>query len=601
MPRTRAQRSQASPDHTAIAATVPLPATPPVTRRKPLGEISGNQEELPATLDNPEEILKAKKRHGKGKKGKSGKKARDEIQAAETLSGGEILCDENESEISSAVEDACHELMKVNPQGIGQIVMHDERSRSPPSPAVAAVTQQLSPTSTPETPDPVAGDNKVKLDRVPAESRAETGMSNPGSEKIDISRIAEDSMQFHVKNVDPQTNASPPQKSEMSPQRLSPRTEDSIEAIDKFEEELEQVGELIPSVRGPAKVSPQPRGRENGANTVKPNASRKTTGSLRSTQRSTSHRENLDLKPTAASTLKKGASVPAPAPANQDLRKGRSAESQTSCSSSASDTKGPAAAQKCVSSVHKAPFVPVKSNKPPTRPNFELPGEAVARKLKEVREERMKREEEEKEKPRKTTFKARPVHVSQPPVIKPTATSKARISIAKGENPVTAVSAASVGKRRSTLSVQKRPTAAAATVNTSARVDRGALSSNRASTSVKQPRPSMQPSIRQSVTPADTAQLKAKGKEVFNRGRIGQDERNQMKKDKEEAAKKARVEAAERGRQASREWAERQKAKKMVATKGKEPKKDVGMPDTKEITEVITGREAAGGEVSVSS
>lgn len=54
-----------------------------------------------------------------------------------------------------------------------------------------------------------------------------------------------------------------------------------------------------------------------------------------------------------------------------------------------------------------------------------------------------------------------------------------------------------------------------------------------------------------------------RGKEVFNRVRVEQDERDRIKRDKEEAAKKARAEAAERGRLASREWAERQKLKKM--------------------------------------
>ena len=42
-----------------------------------------------------------------------------------------------------------------------------------------------------------------------------------------------------------------------------------------------------------------------------------------------------------------------------------------------------------------------------------------------------------------------------------------------------------------------------------------------------------------------------------------QDERDRVKREKEEAAKKARAEAADRGRLASREWAERQRLKKM--------------------------------------
>lgn len=113
MPLTRAQRIQASPDIAATAAGVPLPLTPPVTRRKPLGEISGNQEELLAALDDSELTLKSKKgpENGKGKKGKNGKK-HNENHGRE-----EVIPDENKSESSSAVEDACYELLNTEPQG----------------------------------------------------------------------------------------------------------------------------------------------------------------------------------------------------------------------------------------------------------------------------------------------------------------------------------------------------------------------------------------------------------------------------------------------------------------------------------------------------
>lgn len=54
----------------------------------------------------------------------------------------------------------------------------------------------------------------------------------------------------------------------------------------------------------------------------------------------------------------------------------------------------------------------------------------------------------------------------------------------------------------------------------------------------------------------------SKGKEVFNRGKIAEEELLRQKREKEEAAKKARAAAAERGRLASREWAEKQRKKK---------------------------------------
>ncbi|KAI4201912.1 MAG: hypothetical protein LQ350_002959 [Teloschistes chrysophthalmus] len=590
MPLTRAQRVQASPDIATTAVGVPLPATPPVTRRKPLGEISGNQEDLPAPLDDPEVTLKSKKgpEKGKGKKGKIGKKHKENHGCEE------VIPDENKSEGSSAVEDACNELLNPEPQGMSQVVMHDERPQSPPSPAVTAVTHHLSSKSMTQTHHLVAQEAGVDVIQGHTRSQAQAGTMEQGLEKT------EDSTQLSIVNADRETNTSPSQRPEKSPQRVSPRAEDSIEAIDRFEEELEQVAELIPDVHNHAKESPKPMGRAKGASTTAPNRSRKTTGSLRTTEGSTGRPISRDPKSKGAATLKRGSSFQPPAPANPDLTKGRSGDHRASSSSSPSDARGPATARKRVSSVHKAPFVPAKSGKAPTRPNFELPGEAVARKLKAAREERMKGEEEEKGKPKTNTFKARPIRISQAPVVKSTATSKARISLAKGEAPAASVSAASAGKRLSTLSAHKRPTPGPTTANTSARVNHRVPSSNHP-VSVNKARPSLQPSVRQSVTPADTALLKAKGKEVFNRGMVEHDERERMRKEKEEAARKARVEAAERGRQASRAWAERQKAKKMGTAKGKEQKENVETVETNENGQVETGDSAVGGEASVSS
>ena len=61
---------------------------------------------------------------------------------------------------------------------------------------------------------------------------------------------------------------------------------------------------------------------------------------------------------------------------------------------------------------------------------------------------------------------------------------------------------------------------------------------------------------------------------MFNRNRVGLDERERARKEKEEAARKARAEAAERGRIASREWAEKQRMKKVAMEKEKENQGD---------------------------
>lgn len=99
------------------AAAVPLPATPPVTKRAPLGEISGNQEGLPAAVEDPEQILKANKGPGRGKKGKVTKKNKKHEEAANNAKPAGVLPDENESESSSAVDDACQDLLNHQPQG----------------------------------------------------------------------------------------------------------------------------------------------------------------------------------------------------------------------------------------------------------------------------------------------------------------------------------------------------------------------------------------------------------------------------------------------------------------------------------------------------
>jgi hypothetical protein len=58
------------------------------------------------------------------------------------------------------------------------------------------------------------------------------------------------------------------------------------------------------------------------------------------------------------------------------------------------------------------------------------------------------------------------------------------------------------------------------------------------------------------------AKRTAKGREVFSRGKLAEEEQQKQKREKEEAARKARAAAAEKGRLASRQWAEKQKQRK---------------------------------------
>ena len=277
-------------------------------------------------------------------------------------------------------------------------------------------------------------------------------------------------------------------------------------------------------------------------------------------------------------------------------------------------------------STSKPGFVPIKSAKPPTKSNFCLPGDAISAKMKAQREERLKKEAEAKaeEARKRTEFKARPVpkavtsagaggkaRVSSV-LPRENATSRARMSLiiakrdeAGKENAGPAaskvVSGAGLGSARaggvarksdvpstaqSSLSVTKtrtRPSVAVAATITG-KVSKSTVPANasavrRNSTKQTVPVKTRQSSIQtpsssgiqsgskgsSNTNPATTAGTgkMAKGKEVFSRGKLAEEDLQKQKREKEEAAKKARAEAAERGRLASREWAEKQRVRKL--------------------------------------
>lgn len=387
-----------------------------------------------------------------------------------------------------------------------------------------------------------------------------------------------------------------------SPAKIVTRIEDSVEAIDAFEEEMEKIGELMPTI----------------SDTVPPVKAQNLKGNVAQSGR-------RKLKNTgAANPNSKVAS--------------RSSEEHSTYSDEASakvkyDAKRTISkkAPNLVSSIHKTPFQPTKSNKPPTRSTFELPGEAVAKKLREQREERLRNEgeggkqkvqlppkavkstkpltqptfelpgdtvarklKEQRErrlkqqeadaKTQQREFRARTIRLSQPPVVRGNATSKARMSLAKeaamsnhlqGQDHAPTIRAANKrqaslaaaddSKRLSTLSIAKRTPRVA--TGTSTRTTRGpslaTITSSRLSASAASQRV---------TSDGKSAHQTARGREVFERNRIATEELERLRKEKEEAAKKARAEAAERGRIASRQWAEKQKARKISADKGKDQK-----------------------------
>ncbi|KAI4592756.1 hypothetical protein KJ359_010516 [Pestalotiopsis sp. 9143b] len=199
-----------------------------------------------------------------------------------------------------------------------------------------------------------------------------------------------------------------------------------------------------------------------------------------------------------------------------------------------------------------------KSAKPPTRPDFELPGEAISRRKREEREAKLKAEEDEERKRRE--FKAKPVRIGGVASYIPreTATSRARQN--KGVDGATQASPsrskpasalASSGSIRATG--EQSQTRGRHTTADPSQVSRATSSSN-GSTSGK----------RSSVSMDDVQAQRARGKEVLQRDGMFAQDKQREKREREALARLAREQAAERSRQLSRAWAEKQKQKRMT-------------------------------------
>ena len=455
-----------------------------------------------------------------------------------------------------------------------QIIDDKDRPHTPPSAAANAASRQLTPRPTTPlndsemqtTKDAITSEgNDEKEDSFVAKIESRTPLKMANSERIDTpSKGGSDKDDSFVEQIKART-----------PGKRISRIEDSVEAIDALEEEIEKVGGLIPAGANGPSSHDQPNKHAKPQSTT---IDSKSSGRLK-TVRSEAHRKTVEAKRSSTSVRPLESKSSSVASVKRVTMSKDAATWDGHQPTGLIVNTGPAAShavpKKRISSVHKAPFQPLKSTKPPTRPNFELPGEAVARRLKEQREERSKHEEEETAKPR--VFKARPVRQSYAPAVKLTATTKARLSMAKGEHlgnsklaarPVS-MATVSPNKRLSTLSVPKRSTPPIARrstppfANGAARLTRGPSLS--ASTTTRAP--SALGANRPAPTAEESAVQKLKGKEIFGRTKVEIAEREKAKKEKEDAARRARAQAAERGRIASRAWAEKQKAKKLEAGK----------------------------------
>ncbi|KFY21522.1 hypothetical protein V493_07335 [Pseudogymnoascus sp. VKM F-4281 (FW-2241)] len=247
---------------------------------------------------------------------------------------------------------------------------------------------------------------------------------------------------------------------------------------------------------------------------------------------------------------------------SRKLKEQREARIALRQSSVSSDTTPPIVTAKAM-----APKV--KSTKAPTKSTFELPGEALSRKKREAHEARLKSQEEEEKKRRE--FKAKPLRKSIAPSMQPrqTAASLARRSILNPIDPEDAAGGLVVSKRRSVIGAPRPSLTAQNLANTSAPRTRVTAQGGGHATAM-----AMSDASQRSSSGVPALAPKLSGRDIYKRDARALEGAERERKEKEAAAKKAREEAAEKGRQASREWAAKQRKKMMegkIADEGLSP------------------------------
>jgi hypothetical protein len=92
------------------SSTLPLN---PLSHRAPLGEITGNSEEVKTMINDLEQLVhEQKKAPPKERRGKAQRKTKKFAPNTRNEASVEVVEDDNQSATSSAVEEACQELMK---------------------------------------------------------------------------------------------------------------------------------------------------------------------------------------------------------------------------------------------------------------------------------------------------------------------------------------------------------------------------------------------------------------------------------------------------------------------------------------------------------
>ncbi|KAG5921843.1 hypothetical protein E4U61_006175 [Claviceps capensis] len=380
----------------------------------------------------------------------------------------------------------------------------------------------------------------------------------------------------------------------------APRIEDSFEELDRLEDELEAVREVT-------RTHHHATGREKVIVQASPgNAKMKTpTAKVNKRVSIAGYSATVRVKPSQEKPPSSRRS------ASLTLRDARAL--QQGLSSEGSRVEAISCQGQRVTNCLSTPKPPAKSSKPRTVPNFELPGEAVARRLKEQREARLAQQAEaqkalvspapkprchkslalptfelpgeaisrrkregleaklraqEEETKKRREFKARPLRQSLGPAVAPRETLTSRVRQSK-PLPGATGEENNLQKWTSLGCVGDHARASLTTKNKSSQprirtAHSGATSTSTGSGSGQ----------RNSVSLEKLTAQRQQGRVILSKDKSIAQDKKKEKQERELTAKTAREQAADRSRMASREWAEKVRRKGLAGKQAKENRDD---------------------------
>ena len=378
------------------------------------------------------------------------------------------------------------------------------------------------------------------------------------------------------------------------------RIEDSLEEIDKLEEELEAISVVAGSGHETATESKKPSGpnvasanpktssmvkrvtimagqsatmRAKPGERTKPALRRSTSLNLR--DRAASQIPTTETKPPATSLKRAKSTNLRPTESKTPVRSGKPLTVPKfelpgeAVSRRLKEQREARQAQQAEAETRKAYVAPSRSKsvRAPTKPDFELPGEAISRRKQQERAARLRAQEEEERNRRE--FKARPFKSTVAPATMPRDNVASR---ARQAPPTTKATLASsqhtTSKRLSTYNSCERLPGASSTAATMPLrrgrdslvqpVEEGSRATSMSSTPSEK---------RSSLSAEDAVQQRYRGKQIYARDNSYSQEREKEKRERESTAALAREQAAERSRAASREWAEKKRQRELALQK----------------------------------